>query len=142
MVERSREFASLCGTYVESWTGVAGSSPQIADPRVRCLQVFGLQVRLDDDAVWSVDTYEDDTAFGLRAVPEALFRDKGRWGGIYRWRTLAELPIGQVEQVAAFADEGVLVQVSLQIGERPLLLIAGVLDETGAKERLFHTLDE
>ncbi|MEU3765048.1 hypothetical protein AB0E55_08300 [Amycolatopsis keratiniphila] len=55
---------------------------------------------------------------------------------------MAELPLAQVEHVAVFADEGVLAQAKPEIGERPLLLIAGALDEKDAKERLFHALDE
>lgn len=136
VAERSREFASLCGRRVESWTVATGGGPEFADPWAHCLQMLGLQVRLDDDAVWSVNTCEGGTASGLWAVPEARFRDKGLWGGIHRWRALAELPLGQVKHVAVFADEGVLAQVNLEIGERPLLLIADALDETGAKEHL------
>lgn len=156
MADRSREFASLCGRRVESWVGVewalredvAGGGPQFEDPEVPCRQLWGLQAALDGGHAFSVGTYHDDAAFGLWPDSGAEFRDKlqdeGRWDGVTRWSPLSELPTGQVDHVAVFADEveGVLAEVHLRIGGRPLLLIAGELEETREGELLFHRLDE
>jgi hypothetical protein len=121
---------------------VAGSGPQFDDPAVPCLQLFGLQPFLDGDTALSVTTYQDDTKFGLRTSPESGFLDEWQWDGIYRRRSLTELPVGQIEQVALFVDNGVVAEVHLRIGAQPLLLIAGEVDETLAGELLFHRLEE
>ena len=155
LAERSREFASLRGRRVESWVGVemalredvAGGGPQFDDPEVPCLQLWGLQASLDDGNALSVHTYQDDTCFGLWTDQEYVhdkLQDRGLWNGIYRWRPLTELPTGQVDQVAVFVDEvdSVVAEVHLQIGGRPLLLIAGELDEMWGGGLVFHRLDE
>jgi hypothetical protein len=144
------EFASLRGRRIESWVGVemalradvAGAGPQFDDAQVSCLQLFDLQAALDDGGTLSVGTYQDDAVFGLWPRLEVTFDDDGHWEGIYRSRPLIELPVGQVEQVAVFADEGVLAEVHLWIGARPLLLIAGELEEAFAGQLLFCRLDE
>ncbi|MFE9749207.1 hypothetical protein ACFYOT_30220 [Saccharothrix saharensis] len=150
VAEQSRGFASLLGRRVESWVGVemalrengTGGGPRFSDPEVPCLQLFGLQASLEDDGALSVTTYQDGTEFGLSACLEARFPADGEWDGIYRWRPLTELPLGRVGQVTVFSDEGVLAEVCLWIGARPLLLIAGELDETLDGGLLFHRLDE
>lgn len=150
MAERAREFESWRGRRVLSWVGVemalrenaAGGGPRFEDPEVPCLQLFGLQASLDDDSAPSVTTYQDDAEFGLRAWADARFPDGEKWDGIYRWRALTELPLGQVEEVDVVVDEGVLAEVCLRIGARPLLLVAGELDETVAGGLSFHRLDE
>lgn len=152
VVARSRDFASLRGRRVESWVGVEmalresvpGGGPQFDDPEVACLQLWGLQAFLDDGGVLSVTTHQDDDVFGLwpRPRPEPKIQDGGLWDGIYRWRPLAELPTGKVEYVAAFLDEGLLAEVGLRIDARPLLLVAGELEETFGGGLLFQRLDE
>ncbi|MGB3437256.1 MAG: hypothetical protein WBA97_00780 [Actinophytocola sp.] len=156
VAEGSREFASLRGRRIDSWVGVemalredvAGSGPQFSEPAVPCLQLWGLQASLNDGSALSVGSYQDDACFGLWTDQEREFqdklRDRGLWDGIYRWRPLTELPTGQVDQVAVFVDEvdGVLAEVALRIGGRPLLLIAGELWETSEGGLEFHRLDE
>lgn len=151
VAERAGEFVSLRGRHIASWTGVEmalrdnapGGAPQFDDPQVPCLQLLGLQASLQDGGVLSVTTYHDDDCFGLRSCLEAkLGDDNAPWEGIYRRRPLAELPAGAVGEVSVFADEGVIAEVRLEIGTRPLLLIAGELDETPAGALLFHRLDE
>ncbi|MFC9432439.1 hypothetical protein [Nocardia sp. NPDC057030] len=151
LAERSREFASLRGMSVESWVGVemalredvGGSGPQFEDPEVPCLQLWGLRASFRNGSVLSVRTYQDDARFGLWANQEYV-RDEELWEGIYRRRSLTELPTGHVDQVTVFVDEvdAVLAEVHLQIGQRPLLLIAGEIDETSRGGLVFHRLDE
>ncbi|WP_447008250.1 hypothetical protein ACRAKI_17950 [Saccharothrix isguenensis] len=152
VAETSRDFTSLRGRRVESWVGVemalresvAGGAPQFDDPEVPCLQLLGLQASLDHCGVLTVSVHQDHDVFGLwpRSHPEVRFQDEGQWNGIYRWRALTELPTGHVEYVAAFVDKGVLAEVGLRIDGRPLLLVAGELEETSEGGLLFHRLDE
>ena len=153
----AREFAALRGRRIESWVGVewalredvAGSGAQFHDPEVPCLQLWGLQAVFDDGALFSVCTYDHETLCGLwrnrDAEFEAKLRNSRMWdepGHGTRWRTLSELPAGEVEQVTCFADEGVLAEVLLEVGGRPLLLMAGELYETWRDELEFHRLEE
>ena len=47
-----------------------------------------------------------------------------------------------VAEVTVYGDEGVVAEVLLVIGGRPLLLIAGELYETWTDDLEFHRLDE
>ncbi|MFI6099493.1 hypothetical protein ACIA8G_28385 [Lentzea sp. NPDC051213] len=151
------DFADLRGRRVESWVGVEwalredvpGSGPQFHDPAVPCLQLWGLQAVFDDGGLFSICTYDDEAVSGLwrnRSEEfDAKLHDSSRWaedGGVTRWRALRELPVGEVEEVTAYADEGQLAEVLLVIGGRPLLLMAGELYETWEDELEFHRLDE
>ncbi|HEX5116973.1 MAG TPA: hypothetical protein VFW65_17415 [Pseudonocardiaceae bacterium] len=150
VAERSREFESLRGRRVESWVGVemalredvTGHGAQFVDPEVPCLQLIRLHATLEDGSTMGVTTYQDDAEFGLRACPGAQVLDADRWAGIYRWRPLTELPVGQVDEVTVFVDDCVLAEVGLRIGARPLLLIAAELAETPTGRLSFRRLDE
>lgn len=115
--------------------------PQFQDPQVPFLQLFGLHVSLDSDTAMTVMTYQDDVLFGLRLHQQYGFEGT-EWAGIHRLRSLTELPVGQVEQVGVLADEGALAEVHLRVGGRPVLLVAGELEETMAGGLLVHRLDE
>ncbi|WP_280443422.1 hypothetical protein [Nocardia brasiliensis] len=155
LAERSRKFALLRGKRVESWAGVemafredvAGIGPQFEDPEVPCLQLWGLLASLDDGSTFTVSSYQDGVNFGLcsdqKHTHEKL-QDEGLWDGIYRLRRLTELPTGRVDQVTVYVDavDSVLAEVHLQIGQRPILLVAGELDETWGGELVFSRLDE
>ncbi|MCX2947474.1 hypothetical protein [Lentzea sp. NEAU-D7] len=158
LADWAREFADLRGRHVTSWVGVEWalredvpeSGPHVFhDPEVPCLQLWGLQAVFDDGGVFSVCTFDHDTLSGLwrNRDPEfeAKLRNARMWGEPghgTRWRTLSELPAGEVEQVTCYADEDVLAEVLLEIGGRPLLLMAGELYETWTDELDFHRLDE
>lgn len=156
--DRAREFAELRGRHVASWIGVEfalredvpGIGPQFHDPQVPCLQLSGLQAMLDDGGLFTVGTYEHyvrDAVCGLWRHQEfdGRIQDPSRWadpGGGTRWRVLSELPAGPVDEVTVYGDEGVLAEVLLVIGGRPLLLMAGELYETWTDDLEFHRLDE
>jgi hypothetical protein len=88
--------------------------PLFEDPQLPCLQL------------WSLDVERNDR----------------QWHGIYRWRALAELPIGHVDHVSVFLDDRVVAEVLLRIGRQPLLLVAGEVYETFGEELRIHRLDE
>ncbi|WP_134662951.1 MULTISPECIES: hypothetical protein [unclassified Amycolatopsis] len=151
LVERAQDFDSLRGRSIESWAGVEmalweegpDGDPQFTDPSVPCLQLWGAQAHLDDGRALMIGTYQDDDLFGLwphrRADPR--FANRELWDGIYRWTALSELPTGPVEDVVVFAEGGVLAEVGLRVGGRPLVLVAGELVEYAARLR-FCRFDE
>ncbi|MFI9453231.1 hypothetical protein [Amycolatopsis sp. NPDC052450] len=147
---QTRTFTALPGKRVDKWTGVemalredvAGTGPQFADPDVPCLQLYWLQARLDDGSALEIGTYQDDDGFGLHGHASGGSSDDGHWDGIYRWRSLPELPIGQVEHVSVFHERHFLAEVHFRIGARPLALIAGELEETHEGGLIFQRLDE
>lgn len=129
---------------------VPGSGPQFHDPKVPCLQLWGLQAVFDDGGLFTVGTYEHyvrDAVCGLWRNQEfdGRVQDPERWDdpvGGTRWRVLSELPVGLVDEVTVYGDDGVLAEVLLVLGGRPLLLMAGELYETWTDELEFHRLDE
>ncbi|WP_181771018.1 hypothetical protein [Amycolatopsis pittospori] len=150
VAEPSSRFTALVGERIEAWAGVemalrenvAGNGPQFTDPDVPCLQLLELQARVGTDTSLSVGTYQNNDLFGLYCRPASEFRDAEHWDGIYRWRSLPELPTGLVERVAVFSDEDVLAEAHLRIGGRPLVLLAGELEEHYTGELIFQRLDE
>ncbi|WP_439656239.1 hypothetical protein ACSHWB_27840 [Lentzea sp. HUAS TT2] len=155
--DRVREFASLRGAHVESWIGVEfalredvpDAGPHVFhDPAVPCLQLWGLLAVLEGGR-FGVGTYEHYDHCGLWRPQweefEARVQDPQWWrepGHGTRWRVLSELPAGPVDEVTVYGDEGVVAEVSLMVGGRPLLLIAGELYETWTDDLEFHRLDE
>ncbi|WP_330277594.1 hypothetical protein OG205_19185 [Lentzea sp. NBC_00516] len=152
----AREFTALRGRRVESWVGVEwalradvpGSGPQFHDPEVPCLQLWGLQAVLGD-GLFSICTFDEEAVSGLwrnrHEEFEAKLQDSVLWdepGDCTRWRALSELPVGPIDEVTVYGDEGVVAEVLLVIGGRPLLLIAGELYETWTDDLEFHRLDE
>ncbi|MBO3744391.1 hypothetical protein [Actinoplanes flavus] len=99
----------------------------------------------DDGSFVTVGTYESDTACGLwlrRADTDQSSNGEAGDGGIYRTRALPELPTGTIDDVSTFLDNGVLVEVVLQIQGRPLLLMAGELRESMQGSLVFTRRDE
>ncbi|WP_406632741.1 hypothetical protein [Amycolatopsis sp. WGS_07] len=151
MVERAQDFGSLRGRRIESWAGVEmalwehgpDGGPQFTEPAVECLQLWGMQAYLDDGRALWIGTYQDDDLFGLwpQRRPDPRLENPEMWDGIYRWTALSELPTGPVEDVVVFAEEGVLAEVELRVGGRPLVLVAGEFVECGRMLSL-NRLDE
>jgi hypothetical protein len=103
-----------------------------------------LQASFADGGSLRIGVDQDDDRWGLWPRPEAdaRFEDGTVWDGIYRRRTLTELPIGPVEQVTTAVEDGLLTEVGLRVDGRPLLLIAGEAWETADGGLEFHRLDE
>ncbi|MFD5245775.1 hypothetical protein ACFWIW_14580 [Amycolatopsis sp. NPDC058340] len=147
---QSSTFTALLGKRVDKWVGVemalrenlAGTGPQFADPEVPCLQLYWLQAWLDDGSAVEIGTYQDDDDFSLGGHTSDVSHDDGRWSGIYRWRSFPELPTGSVDHVALFLDQHLLAEVHFRIGTRPLVLVAGELEERHDGGLTFQRLDE
>lgn len=92
--------------------GAAGG-PQFEDLALPCLQILFLGTALADGTFATIDTYQKNAVCGLRLRQAAIDRSVG-WTGIYRLRELPELPVGGVESVSTFLDEGVLAEVLLR----------------------------
>jgi hypothetical protein len=153
IAERVRGFGQLSGQKISAWTGVemalreevAAGGPQFEDPAVPCLQLLTLGALLGDGTFVTVGTYQDDSAWGLWLRRAASDYSADNWagtGGIYRMRTLSELPTGEVDSVSTFLDEEVLAEVVLHIQGRPLLLMAGELYESAQERLVFTRCDE
>lgn len=141
--ERVREFTALRGRTVRAWSGVEMAifeePPRFEDPRVPFRQLVFLDMVLDDETL-TVHTYQDDDGWGLWTIPP---RDRAvEWDGIYRRRALSELPAGEVDDVTVHVDDGLLAEVLLHIGSRPLLLVAGEVYEDWGDNLYFCRHDE
>jgi hypothetical protein len=152
ITERVREVGQLRGQQIKAWTGVetalreetAVGGPQFEDRAVPCLQLLTLGAALGDGTFVNVGTYQDDSAWGLW-LHRAASDHSADWAGvagIYRMRTLSELPTGEVDGVSTFLDEEVLAEVVLRIRGRPLLLMAGELYESAQERLVFTRCDE
>jgi hypothetical protein len=141
LTERVREFTALRGRTVRTWTGVEMAffedPPRFADPRAPFLQLVSLDATLDGEVV-SVMTYQDDDVWGLWTQPPG----PGGGDGIYRERHLPELPTGPIDDVTVRLEHGVLAEVSLRIGTRPLVLLADEAYEDWGDNLYFCRPDE
>ncbi|MEH1013443.1 hypothetical protein V6U90_10050 [Micromonospora sp. CPCC 206060] len=153
LAERLQEFAQLAGRRITSWTGVEmalreaadGHGAQFADPSVPCLQLLILDATLADGAAVTIGTYQDDTEWGLWLRPtsgDGGDEDHAELAEIFRSRPLTELPTGWIDTVSPLVEHGVLAEVTLYIDGRPLLLIAGEVQESPQDQLLLHRLDE
>ncbi|MFD4676650.1 hypothetical protein ACFWNN_43510 [Lentzea sp. NPDC058450] len=156
--ERVQEFADLSGQTVKAWIGVEfalredvpDAGPHVYhDPAVPCLQLWGLQAHLADNTRFGISNYQNDDHFGLHHPQEpdfdARLQNPDWWREPFqgtRWRELPELPTGRIEEATVLGDEGMVAEVHLLIGGRPLWLIAGELEETWEGTLEFHRLDE
>jgi hypothetical protein len=123
--------------------GVAGAiGPQFEDPAVGCLQLLVLSATLTDATLVGASTYQDDHGWGLWPLPRSPIGNLAERNGVYRMRTLPELPTGKVDGVSVVVDEGVLAEVVLSIRGRRLLLMAGEVYESGHGRLQFVRLDE
>ncbi|AEV85366.1 hypothetical protein ACWT_4346 [Actinoplanes sp. SE50] len=144
---RIAEFRAVPGRTVTGWYGVemavregGGAGPEFAGPDAPCLQLLTLSAQVLDGPALTVGTYQDDDVFGLLLTsPEDGASSRN---GIFRARSLPELPVGPVDEVTVHLDADVLAEVVLRIGERNLLLIAGEAYENGDGDLSWHRLDE
>ena len=140
--ERVREFTALRGRTVHAWSGVEMAffedPPRFTDPRAPFLQLYGLRATLADETI-GVCTYQDDDCWGLWLRPPI---GTGGWDGIFRDRPLPELPVGVITDVTVRVDRDVVAEVVLRLGSRPLLLLAGEVNEDRGDNLYFCRLDE
>ncbi len=140
--ERVREFTALRGRTVRTWTGVEMAffedPPRFEDPRAPFLQLLNLDATLDGEAL-SIVTYQDDDAWGLWTQPPGRYREQRR--DLPRTAP-AELPTGRIDDVTVRLEHGILAEVLLHVGSRPLLLLAGEAYEERGDNLYFCRLDE
>jgi hypothetical protein len=142
------EIAQFVGSDVRGWRGMEMAVRGETEPDIEfssheapCLQLAYLTAELDDADVVTVDTYQDDGGFGLRWLP-GQEPSRADDDGIFRWRSLPELPTGYVETVLVRVEEDVIVELSLLIGGHPLLLVAGEAWENWDGSITWHRFDE
>jgi hypothetical protein len=143
-------FEALQSQSIESWHGVEmflyedeDGVEIFEDERVPCLQMHWLVLTLGDGSQRVVSTYQDDSVFGLRiraAVPAAASDPQITDG--FRYRTLPQLPAGEVSTALPVIEDGQLVEFRLTIGGALLLLIAGEIQPTWTERLEFHRFDE
>jgi hypothetical protein len=144
--DRADEFIAMRGRVVRGWYGIemavreGGDGPEFGGPDVPCLQLVVLNAQLAGGPALAVHTYQNDCECGLILAPPI---DAGPYqDGIYRARSLPELPVGPVDEVAVRVDGGVLAEVLLRIGRRDLLLVAGEAYEDSDGGLSWHRFDE
>lgn len=89
----------------------------------------------------AITTYQDDDLFGLSIQPMSG-RATDELGGGYRVRALSELSTGHVQDVSVSLDDDLIAEVSLRVGDRDLLLLAGEAEQGPSGQLAWHRLDE
>ena len=147
LAHQQRSFESLAGNVVSGWRGVemalreiTGTEPQFSDPSCPFLQLLWLEVTIGRADYRTIDTYQDDTYFGLRLATERQ-RSDHQWDGIYRQLPL-DLPTGLVRDVKVHLEQGTLAEVLISFEERTLLLVAGEAYESPEGHLDLHRFDE
>lgn len=142
------EFLALKDQVVRSWTGVEMAvrggdevASEFGGRDVPCLQLWALRAEISNGATRTVAIYQDDDLFGLMIQANAGFGGDDVGHG-YRVRALPELPMGPVRQVSVYVDADVLAEVSLRVGDRDLLLVAGEADEDQTGRLVWRRFDE
>lgn len=129
---------ALRGLEAAAWIGVEMAvrddptgTPQFADPDVKCLQFFTLDLRTPAGQTVRWSTYQNDDLWGLQLTADSFDPDLSRVSDGYRRREVRELPVGPIGAVELFADaeSGDVLEVHLTVGQTPLLLMAAELYE-------------
>lgn len=148
MRRQINEFLALQDQVIRSWSGVEmagrggdGLAPEFAGQDVPCIHLLALHPWADTGETVTIATYQDDDLFGLTIQPSAG-PDGDDLGHGYRLRALPELPTGLVRKVSIYLDGDVLAEVSLRVGRRNLLLVAGEAEEDHDGRLVWHRLDE
>lgn len=132
-------FRNLAGYTVTGWVGTemafreVGPSgrPEFQDSSIPFLQVCPLYLEIGG-GLRQICTYQNDDNWGLciadhQSGPPDESQEEG---SIYRTRHLAELPIGRVGGVrSALSESGDLIEVTLTLGRREVVLQAGEVYE-------------
>ncbi|WP_165857217.1 hypothetical protein [Marinobacter sp. JSM 1782161] len=133
------EFQKLVGLRVVDWHGVEmalrewgpDGLPSFMEPSVPFLQLLVLHARLELDEQLEISTYQNNDNWGLmltRLPSSSGFRADHE--GIFRTRSLAELPSGSIDSVQVFRDfAGDIERINLVVAGSFLSLIAGEVYE-------------
>jgi hypothetical protein len=140
-------FEALAGQTVTHWEGVemalresTPTGPQFADVAMPFLQLVRLDLKVGAHPGCTIDTYQDDSEFGLQLTPPQPLEPRD-WDGIYRHRAL-DLPFGTIGSVDVRVEEGTLAEVTLRFSDAEMLLIAGEASEEWDGTLSLHRYDE
>ncbi|MFI5844186.1 hypothetical protein ACIA8K_31275 [Catenuloplanes sp. NPDC051500] len=124
--EQAAAFLAFRNEVVDSWQGVEMAvrgldegTPEYDGPDVPCLQLLALSAVKADGSAVGINTYQDDTGFGLWVTPGSI-REGDDWSRGFRRRALTELPTGLVREVAVYLDADVLAEVSMKIADKEM----------------------
>jgi hypothetical protein len=144
--DQETAFKRLKGVQIRGWWGIEMAmrggeteDAQFSDPSVPYLQFLSLHATLDSDDQLDFLTYQNDDNFGLRLSASAAnaSRDES-WSGIYRARSMPEIPCGNILSIRVVRDNcGDIERVALSVAGCPVTLIAGeVYEETDGSLRV------
>lgn len=129
---------SLAGLTVAHWHGIemairevgADGLPQWRDDSVSFLQLYRLDLMLNDGTNVSILTYQNDDRFGLCRNDESLpWTAADDPYSIFRPRSLEELPTGTIQDVSVAMNRDDIAEVCLDIQGRRVQLWAGEIYE-------------
>lgn len=132
-----RRFEGLRGAEVISWKGVEMAFTEGReggelwdDESVPYLQMLLVDASRKDEAMFRIATEQADLLFGLsiqEPIPGA--NRESDWRGIFRERTLDELPVGRISGVEVAIESGLIDRVTLVIGSCQIQISAGEIYE-------------
>ena len=149
--QQCETFAALEGRRVERWSGIEMAAreegpdgrPVFAEVSVACIQMMVLDLELDGGEPLTMLTRQNELGWGIWTTPGNGPDQTREWDGIYRWRTLPELPPGTITRVELrFSDEGDVGELLLHVEGTPLLLVAAEIHETASVRLELHVPDE
>lgn len=142
---------SLVGATVIAWHGVEmaireegqNGQPQFEADDVECLQLWRLELEIEDTTIVTVSTYQNDYLWGLQFDRQAQFAGFES-GGIFKHRILSELPIREIEAVTVRRAVPRLdvAEVVVEIAGQEVTLLAGEIEETWSDRLVFRWMDE
>lgn len=117
--------------------------PQFEAPEVECLQLWRVELEINDTTIVTVSTYQNDYFWGLQFDRQSQFAGFES-GGIFRHRILSELPIGEIEAVTVRRAVPRLdvAEVVVEIAGQAVTLLAGEIEETWSDRLVFRWMDE
>jgi len=138
-------FEGLRGAEVTSWKGVEMAFTEGReggelwdDESVPYLQMLLVDVSRKDGAMFRIATEQADLLFGLSVqepIPKA--NRESDWKGIFRERTLDELPVGRISRVEVAVENELIDRVTLFIGSCQIQISAGeIYEENDGKLRI------
>lgn len=142
---------SLFGATVNAWHGIEmairdkgpNGQPQFEAEEVQCLQLWRLDLELADTTIVTVSTYQNGDLWGLQFDQQAEIAGFES-DGIFRYRMLGELPLGEIEAVTVCRAVPRLdvAEVVVEIAGQEVTLLAGEIEETWSDRLVFRWMDE
>lgn len=132
-----RRFEGLRGAEVISWKGVEMAFTEGReggefwdDKSVPYLQMHLVDISRKDGAMFRIATEQADLLFGYNdrePIPGA--NQESDWKGIFRERTLDELPVGRISRLEVAVENELIDRVTFFIGSCQVRISAGEIYE-------------